>query len=118
MDVKRVTHIVKMINQKQLITNVRKILLPAPPPFVQWLERALRLLPSQFHPVQPLPISAVKAINLDNGDYYATGNHPCFQLIAESSRPAAGWFLLEAALVRHGGNRIAKLYVDAGGWLY
>lgn len=28
--------------------------------------------------------------------------------------PAAGWFLLEAALVRHGGNRIAKLYVDAG----
>jgi GT2 family glycosyltransferase len=97
-----------------LIANVRKMLLPAPPPFVQWLERMLRLLPSQFYPVQPLPVSDVKAINPDNGDYYATGNHPCFLLVAEPSQPAAGWYLLEAALVRHGGNRIAKLYVDIG----
>lgn len=99
---------------KQLITNVRKMLLPAPPPFVQWLERVLRLLPSQFHPVQPLPISDVNVINADNGDYYAAADHPCFQLIPESSPPSAGWFMLEAALVRHGGNRIAKLYVDRG----
>lgn len=100
--------------QSQLIGNVRKMLLPAPPPFVQWLERMLRLLPSQFYPVQPLPVGDVKTINVNNGDYYATGNHPCFLLVAEPSQPAAGWYLLEAALVRHGGNRIAKLYIDQG----
>ncbi|BBP00759.1 glycosyltransferase family 2 protein [Sulfuriferula nivalis] len=103
-----------MINQKQLINDVRKTLLPPPPPFVQWLERVLRLLPSQFHPVQPLPVNDVVVINADNGDYYAATDHPCFQLIPESPPPSAGWFLLEAALVRHGGNRIAKLYVDLG----
>ncbi len=90
------------------------MLLPAPPPFVQWLERMLRLLPSQFYPVTPLPVNDVKDINSDNGDYYANGNHPCFQLVNESSFPAPGWYLLEAVLVRHGGNRIAKLYVDLG----
>lgn len=100
--------------QKQLIANVRKMLLPAPPPFVQWLERVLRLLPSQFQPVQPLPTSDVKAINPDHGDYYATADHACIQLIAESSSPIGGWFYLEAALVRHGGNRIATLLIDRG----
>lgn len=102
------------LKQKKLITTVRKMLLPAPPPFVQWLERALRLLPSQFYLVRPLPVSDVKAINPDNGDYYANGDLPCFQIISDSSHSAAGWYLLEAALVRHGGNRIAKLYLDLG----
>jgi len=99
---------------KLLIKSVRRKLLPAPSLFVQWLEQLLQLLPSQFHPVQRLPINDVKAINLDNGDYYATADHPCFQLIAESSPPTGDWFYLEAALIRHGGNRIAKLYVDRG----
>ncbi len=103
-----------MRDNQELIRNVRKTLLPPPPPFVQWLERVLRLLPSQFHPVQPLPFNDVVVINADNGDYYAAADHPCFQLIPESSSPSAGWFYLEAALVRHGGNRIAKLYVNRG----
>ena len=100
--------------QNQLITNVRKMLLPAPPPFVQWLERVLMLLPSQFQSVTLIPVCDVKIINADNGDYYANGDHPCFQLTAESFPQSAGWFYLEVALVRHGGNRIAKLYLDHG----
>ncbi|MHB1656202.1 MAG: hypothetical protein ACYCSZ_07585 [Burkholderiales bacterium] len=98
----------------QLIGNVRKMLLPAPPPFVQWLERVLLLLPSQFHPITLIPESDIRIIHADNGDYYATGDHPCFQLTPELVAQSAGWFYLEAALVRHGGNRIAKLYVDLG----
>lgn len=101
--------------QNELITNVRKMLLPAPPPFVQWLERALRfLLPSQFQPVTLLPISDIKVINADNGDFYAVDDIPCFQINADLTNQSAGWFYLEVAVVRNGGNRIAKLYVDQG----
>ena len=96
------------------VTSVRKMLLPAPPPFVQWLERVLTLLPNQFQPVTLRLVSDVKALNADNGDYYATGDLPCFELKAELAAQSAGWFYLEAAVVRHGGNRIAKLYVDRG----
>ena len=103
-----------MRNEAQQISSVRRMLLPASPPFVQWLERMLRLLPSQFHSVQPLPTSDIKVINQSSGDYYAISEHPRFQLITQSSGLSAGWFYLEAALVRHDGNRIAKLYVDRG----
>jgi hypothetical protein len=65
--------VISIPKYKKLINNVRKTLLPAPPPFVQWLERMLWLLPSQFHPVQPLPISDVEVVNANNGDYYAMG---------------------------------------------
>ena len=100
-----------MRDDKQLITCVRNLLLPAPPPFIQWLERVLRLLPSRFYPVTLLPVADVKPVNAVNGDYHATGNHPVFQIVDESHLSDAGWYLLEAVVVRHGGNRIAKLHV-------
>ncbi len=103
-----------MNTNQQQINDVRKMLLPAPPFFVQLLEQLVRLLPSQFQPVIVLPEKDIKVINLDNGEYCAMADHPCFQLAAETTPQSAGWFYLEAALVRHGGNRIAKIYTDLG----
>jgi glycosyltransferase involved in cell wall biosynthesis len=98
---------------QQLIKNVRKMLLPTPPLFVQWLEILVMLLPRQFQPITLLPEDKIRVINLDNGDYYAKKEHSYFQLYAESTQQSAGWFYLEAVLVR-GSNRIAKIYTDLG----
>jgi len=72
------------------------------------------LLPRQFQSVILMPDNDVEAISAENGDYNAKVNHPCFQINAGSTHQSAGWFYLEVALVRHGGNRIAKLYLDLG----
>ena len=98
--------VISMRDDKQLITCVRNLLLPAPPPFIQWLERVLRLLPSRFYPVTLLPVADVKPVNAVNGDYHATGNHPVFQIVDESHLSDAGWYLLEAVVVRHGGTEV------------
>ena len=90
------------------------MLLPAPPLFVQWLEFMVMLLPRMFQPVTLLPKGSVEIINNDKGDYYATKGNFYFQLYAECQEQSAGWFYIEAVLVRHGGNRIAKIYTDLG----
>ena len=100
--------------QEPIISHVRKMLLPLPPPFVRWLEHLLRLLPSWFCPVTLLPVNDIQLISSENGDYLANEIFPCFQVVADHSITVPGWYLLEAALVRHGGNRIARLYVDRG----
>ena len=101
------------INKDQ-IKIVRKMLLPAPPLFIQWLDRMVMLLPRKFQPVNLLPDGNVEIINSYNGDYHAKKENAYFQIYAESTRQSAGWFYLEVALVRHGGNRIAKIYTDLG----
>ena len=83
------------------------MLLPAPPLFIQWLDRMVMLLPRKFQPVNLLPDGNVEIINSYNGDYHAKKENAYFQIYAESTRQSAGWFYLEVALVRHGGNRIA-----------
>lgn len=40
--------------------------------------------------------------------------HPHFQMLTDAEYHFYGWYYLEIALVRHGGNRIANLYFDAG----
>ena len=90
------------------------MLLPAPVLFIQCLERIVMLLPRNFQPVNILPEGNIEVINYDNGDYYALKEHSYFQIYAECTHQSAGWFYLEAALVRHGGNRIAKIYTDLG----
>jgi O-antigen biosynthesis protein len=101
------------INKDQ-IKIVRKMLLPAPPLFIQWLDRMVMLLPRKFQPVNLLPDGNVEIINSYNGDYYAKKESAYFQIYAESTQQSAGWFYLEVVLVRHGGNRIAKIYTDLG----
>ena len=78
------------INKDQIKT-VRKMLLPAPPLFVQWLEFMVMLLPRMFQPVTLLPKGSVEIINNDKGDYYATKGNFYFQLYAECQEQSAGF---------------------------
>jgi len=100
--------------QKKLIQSVRRTLLPAPPLIVQWLEKALFLLPSKFVPVILKPESQIKVINSETGDFNAVADSPYFQIMTDAPDQFPGWYYFEMSLVRHGGNRIATLYVDAG----
>ena len=102
-----------MSTSKNQIKAVRNMLLPKPPLFIQWLETLLRILPNEFHPVNLLIDEGISVINHDNGEYYASKENSYFQIYAESTQQSAGWFYLEAILVR-GSNQIAKIYTDLG----
>lgn len=107
-----------MINktEKAMIEKVRSMLLPLPL-YAQWLEKFMMLLPRKFEPIAISPSDNLK-IHEDNkhGDstFEATNQDPNFTLIFDENKTTAGWFYLEAALTRHNGNRIAKIYFDLG----
>lgn len=100
--------------QKELISKVQNMLNPLPP-LVQRIERILTLLPRKYQPVSLLAETDVGSEVVEAAVFQAIINStPCFKLIFESNTRPHGWFYLEAALTRHNGSRLAKLYYNRG----
>lgn len=95
------------------VHKVQKMLFPLSP-IENWLDKALSLLPRKHFPITLTEDENITVIDADAGNYIATKTSAKFKLIFNNKNTISGWFYLEAALVRHNGNRIAKLYVDIG----
>jgi O-antigen biosynthesis protein len=98
---------------KKQISTTQNLLRPLHP-FVNALERILMLLPRHHQNIKILAHTELNVLDIQKGEYEATGNDPQFKLEFEGVEQIHGWFYLEAALVRHSGNRIAKIYFDNG----
>jgi GT2 family glycosyltransferase len=98
---------------RQLKKEVREKLLPMPW-WVRFLEGLLLLLPRKWICISLSPLLNIKPIDTARGEWAAMGADSRFSLKWESDSVRAGWYYLEAALTRHAGDRVAKLYVDLG----
>ncbi len=102
----------KDLDKEALISHVQQQLFPLHP-VVHVLEQILMLLPRTFHVVSVIPEDDIKVIDNKKGEFEAKTTHPCFAMIFDPTK-LGGWYYLECALVRHGGNRNAKIYLDLG----
>lgn len=100
-------------NQISLVRGVRSKLLP-PTQFERLLERLIEALPRSLIGVELIPGPDVQIIDGDRQIYHSTSSDPAFSLYLKDDAPKQGWYYLEAALTRHNGDRIAKLYIDCG----
>jgi len=84
------------------------------PWWVKLLESLLLLLPRRWIAVTLRPETDIKSIDPIRGEWAAMGADPRFSLKWGSATIQSGWYYLEAALTRHTGNRVARLYFDLG----
>ena len=92
---------------KQRIRRVKARLYPLTP-FAKFLEFLVERLPRRLLDVRLEPVEDLAP--LGNGEYRSTGRNPSFAITANPHIRAGGWFYLEAALVRHTGDREALVY--------
>lgn len=78
------------------------------------LERLIEILPRRDVGAAITPESDIEVLSEAGGEYKAIGKEPHFRL-EFSLPPKAGWYYLEAALVRNNGSREAFIEVDAAG---
>jgi glycosyltransferase involved in cell wall biosynthesis len=97
-----------------LIGQVKSRLLPLSP-MMGALERLIECLPRRLIRVVLKPGNDVAITNESKGEYQATGNTPKFDMALMPALPQGGWYYLEAALVRHNGNREANISGNAHG---
>lgn len=100
----------------EIFRLVKSRLFPLPP-FVRFLESVIEQLPRRFVQVHLDPFCDVAILDGELGEYKATGERPSFSLELTPELVQGGWFYLEAALVRHTGDREARLYgLDGDGF--
>lgn len=99
---------------RRLVADVKAMLLPLLP-LDAALERLVESLPRRWVGSRLVPGQDIETLDESKGEYRATGANPCFDLILDPSARQGGWFYLEAALVRHNGNRKASLQVEVQG---
>ena len=92
---------------KQRIRRVKARLYPLTP-FAKFLEFLVERLPRRLVYVRLEPVEDLAP--LGNGEYRSTGRNPSFVIVPDKTIAAGGWFYLEAALVRHTGDREALVY--------
>lgn len=83
-------------------------------PLVARLEKILMLLPRRHIHVDLQVEEDIRVLDLAKGEYQSTGMDPRFEMRFSDDPIEAGWYYLEAALVRHSGNRTSKIYFDTG----
>ena len=76
------------------------------------MERFIEKFPRRRVAARLVPFDCVTVIDGKKGEYKSTGADSCFALSLDESDRRGGWFYIEAALVRHNGNRIANLRVE------
>lgn len=96
---------------QQLKKDVREKLLPLPR-WVRLLESLLLLLPRTWISISLYPGENIRPIDPARGEWAAMAANSQFELKWESNDIRAGWYYLEAALTRHAGDRVARLYVE------
>lgn len=79
-------------------------------PLTQFLEWLIERLPRKLIAVQLYPQDNVAEIDRKAGDYKAISKDPTFRVEIDPLFAKGGWFYLEAALVRHTGDREARIF--------
>ena len=102
-----------MLTELTNVDSTRKTFVPLPP-LVRKLEQILTLLPRKYQSTELLVDSYISIIEVKRGIFQSLSSTPLFQLIFEPTTVPNGWIYLEAALVRHNGNRVARLYYNLG----
>lgn len=92
-----------------LVSQVKSRLLPLSP-LESALERLVESLPRRLVSVSMTTERDVVVLSDSKGEYKAIGAAPRFELTISPS-PRAGWYYLEAALVRNNGSRDAHILV-------
>jgi hypothetical protein len=82
--------------------------------FTKFLEWLIERLPRDLIAIQIIPQNNVIIINEKSGEYKALSEDPSFLLAMQPQLKRGGWFYLEAALVRHTGDREARLFGRGG----
>ena len=92
---------------KDRVRRVKARLYPLNP-FARFLEFLVERLPRRCVDLQLEP--AEDLAELGHGEYRSTGKNPTFNIALTPPIAAGGWFYLEAALVRHTGDREAMIH--------
>jgi len=101
------------LTDAELVSRVKARLFPLTP-FTQFLEWLIELLPRKRVAVRLTPQANVAEIDEMAGEYKAMSEEPSFHIEIEPLFAKGGWFYLEAALVRHTGDREASLFGRGG----
>lgn len=78
------------------------------------LEWLIERLPRKRVTVKLSPLANVVEIDERSGEFKATSKEPVFKIEIDPLLAKGGWFYLEAALVRHTGDREARLFGKGG----
>lgn len=95
------------LSPKERVQRVKARLYPLTP-FAGFLEFLVERLPRRCVEVHLEP--AEDLASLGQGEYRSTGKNPTFTIAPTPPIAAGGWFYLEAALVRHTGDREAMIH--------
>jgi GT2 family glycosyltransferase len=102
-----------LLTDADLVLQVKDRLYPLTP-FTKFLERLIERLPRRRVSVRLIPQEAVAEIDGKIGEYKAVTESPSFLVEIQPEFAKGGWFYLEAALVRHTGDREARLFGRGG----
>ena len=100
----------KAVPQPSRAERVRRVKARLYPltPFSKFLEYLVERLPRRLVDLRLQP--AEDLAPLGDGEYRSTGKNPSFTIAPTPLIVAGGWYYLEAALVRHTGDREALIY--------
>ena len=76
------------------------------------MERFIERFPRRRVAARLVPFDCVTVVDEKKGEYKSSGAGACFVLSLDDADRRGGWFYIEAALVRHNGNRLANLQVE------
>lgn len=96
-----------------VVSQVKERLYPLTP-FTELLEWLIERLPRKRVAVRLAPQNSVTEIDGEAGEYKAVSESPSFQVEMRPEFARGGWFYLEAALVRHTGDREARFFGKGG----
>jgi len=95
----------------QIAVQATRSRLLQPGIFEALLQALVEQLPRRLVPIALRPIDGVKSMNVARGHYLSLSGTPLFEIDTHSPLQA-GWYYLEAALVRNNGGREARLIMQ------
>lgn len=95
-------------------SDVKALLLPVSR-LESILEKLIELLPRQKKQITLTPLKDIDSLSQMRGEFRSVGNAPTFK-VSLVGGIKAGWYYLEAALVRNNGSRVATIVLDFGSY--
>jgi O-antigen biosynthesis protein len=100
-----------LFGNRNPVDAVKARLLPLAPREAA-MERLIEKFPRRPVASRLVPFDGVTVVDEKKGEYKSSGADACFALNLDDPDRRGGWFYVEAALVRHNGNRLASLRVE------
>jgi O-antigen biosynthesis protein len=82
--------------------------------WVKLLDQAISLLPRKSRNITLKPITDIVILNITARSYLAKETPPLFKVELDFKGRNYGWFYLEFFLIRHTGDKVAKIFFDRG----